>query len=269
MGVHAERLSALIPEVVRFYRETDAEGRCPREINTGICGFFADTLVTEYGRAYGEEPAILDEVDAFERGFAPPGLDARSMAALGLSPKALSHVWVEAAGRHFDAERPEGVVNPFDLPCLRRACAELLALDHPDTLAALSAAHPWWAHADVDARMHSAWLDDDPAALAPALEAYVALVEPWLCPSLAPEILAGRLKAEFAWPIERGELSLIEGRFRHAWNRTDGGHLIDASRRDPGAQRRVSVIERDSLTAILYRAGASAPAAEPLSGPAI
>ncbi len=143
---------------LKYWKE---EGETPWDINNGLCDQFADELAEELGMHHD----ILCPIEFLN--LTNTGDDdwtdfyAKSLSAFDLSPThgfsksnfidALkkyadeSHVWVvynrHGIVRHFDAECPEGVTNPFNLPsfdiALRAAKSEL----DDDKINALFEAH--------------------------------------------------------------------------------------------------------------------------------
>ena len=118
-----------------------ARGEAPSfyEINNGLCESFAVDVLDLLGHPKG----ILDlQNESFMCGDDgdPVGAeqwDARLLETQwGVTPPAgLSwddlngcdfghHVWLSYNGRHYDAECPEGVASPFELPIFARVIAE-------------------------------------------------------------------------------------------------------------------------------------------------
>ena len=71
-------------------------GKTPYDINNSECDYFADHIITAYPKA---------QIRTSE--------DYEPEMPVG-------HVWVEYHGRHYDAECPNGVKNPLNLPIFRR-----------------------------------------------------------------------------------------------------------------------------------------------------
>lgn len=128
----------------------------PASINCGYCADFRDGVFHVFKQH--AELADIDFDDIYysdlalqeDRPAPPLGLtwnELGNSAAPGEQPTGLlkwtCHEWMRLDGLHFDSEAPEGVENPFDLPCIRRSLANTLALHYPDLLASL-VGHSWW-----------------------------------------------------------------------------------------------------------------------------
>lgn len=119
-------------------------------INAGYCTDFANDVQEELGREAcerlgvgelgidnlmeheDEEPTVMDRALLAEHWPAvvpPEGLDWDGVDALAAAAgfSCGTHVWLLCDGRHFDAEAPDGVDSPFDLPFFRRIVADWTA----------------------------------------------------------------------------------------------------------------------------------------------
>lgn len=121
-----------------------------KDINAGLCESFAIDLLQRVEQEIGicngqdigianflaEDPAtgLASEGGPFDRsliaehwpGFLPPeGFDWEDMDRLSHDANfdAGTHVWAYVNGLHFDAEMPDGVLSPFDLPFFQRVIA--------------------------------------------------------------------------------------------------------------------------------------------------
>lgn len=116
------------------------------KINSGLCGDLSHEVIQAVGSHHAYEigltelgidnfltPSEDDFIDGnpFDRDLItrhwpnfqpPPGLDWDTMdkisAAATFNPG--THVWLSIGGEHFDAEAPEGVASPFELPFFKR-----------------------------------------------------------------------------------------------------------------------------------------------------
>lgn len=84
-----------------------ASGRVPDAagINMGPCREFALDVIEEMQDRYGRDVPVfgIGTGDLKDQGRLPMQWDR-------------NHVWIEAFGKCFDAEAPDGVDEPFDLP---------------------------------------------------------------------------------------------------------------------------------------------------------
>lgn len=126
-------------------------------INGGFCADFRDGLFSAMKAV--AELADLDWQDLCysdldldeERPEPPPGLDwvllgrdTRNEAGKPIGRlNYCCHEWVRLDGLHFDSEAPEGVSNPFEVPCIRRGLTAALAAQQPGLLTQL-VHHSWW-----------------------------------------------------------------------------------------------------------------------------
>jgi len=114
-------------------------------INAGYCGDFADDVQDFLGRSpvcaepyqvgvegfmesEDDEPTVMDRALLAEHWpdvVPPQGLDWDDVDALAAraSFSCGTHTWLCLAGRHYDAEAPDGVDNFFDLPFFSRIVA--------------------------------------------------------------------------------------------------------------------------------------------------
>jgi len=132
-------LSNLIRELrLEFLVRKHFPAPCFYEINNGLCEDFALEVIKQARTAglSGDFTDLcnedlmcglngeVDESDVWDwpmlaehwKASPPAGLTADDMNALHFG----SHVWVAHEGRHYDAECPDGVESPFDLPIFRR-----------------------------------------------------------------------------------------------------------------------------------------------------
>jgi hypothetical protein len=173
-----------------------------------------------------------------EPAAAPPGLAWEEMHAPGLFEGAFAHGWLTLAGRHFDAEVPEGVDHPFDLPTLRRGAAEYMARFHPERYVELLARHAWWRESDREYRVFDAWHAQSTAAIVVSpvmLEALrdirTRIRESEVGGTGVCQRVSQYLEARFGWACERGVYLAADGEpiACHLWNRLPDGGLIDAT----------------------------------------
>ena len=68
------------------------------------------------------------------------------------SRPSLNHWWITHEGRHYDAESPEGVASPLELPFYRRGMARTLQEEAPERFAELLREHAWWRESLAMAR---------------------------------------------------------------------------------------------------------------------
>lgn len=130
-------LSAAIISMVEQF--VDDEAPSATHINHGLCADFADALSSRLDvHVVNTEDLLAGDLEAEP----PEGLSWDMLLAWDISD--LGHSWIEHDGRHYDAERPEGVDNPFDLPCLRSGLHELIGLREPGSTAILEAGSDWW-----------------------------------------------------------------------------------------------------------------------------
>lgn len=97
------------------YEELGGVGLCENEgglATVGIDGFMTHE---------DDEPVAFDR-DLVRRAWPafvpPPGMDWDDMDRLAADANFScgTHVWIARDGRHYDAEAPQGVENPLDLP---------------------------------------------------------------------------------------------------------------------------------------------------------
>lgn len=124
-------------------------------INSGLCGDFSREVIQAVGserafsmglRELGIENFLTpgDDIDDFTEGnpfdreliakhwpdFAPPvGLDWDTLDRISADAtfNAGTHVWLSIDRVHYDAECPEGVASPFDLPFFQRVISGWIA----------------------------------------------------------------------------------------------------------------------------------------------
>jgi len=142
--------AALTAAILAVREELLASGQYPTlaHINRGYCDGFCSDVADHLGipagaeepfelgidnlmESDGDEPTIMDRalLEAHWPDIQPPeGLDwddvDRLAADAGFSSG--THVWLCLDKRHYDAEAPEGVGNPFDLPFFKRVVASWL-----------------------------------------------------------------------------------------------------------------------------------------------
>lgn len=150
-------IQAVVRQQVQLWLTGETETPTAAAINSGYCADFRDGLFS----AMREMPALAEldwrdlcyndfDLDA-ERPAPPPGLDwgllsKRPQNGAGMPVGLLDfccHEWVQFDGWHFDAEVPEGVSNPFDVPCIRRGLTAAIARQQPELLGKLTH-DPWW-----------------------------------------------------------------------------------------------------------------------------
>lgn len=125
--------------IKRLADDFSQDGLSPIHINHGLCADFADALSSRLDvHIVNTEDLIAGDLEVDP----PEGLSWDMLLAWDISD--LGHSWIELDGRHYDAERPEGVANPFDLPCLRAGLHEFIHLKEPGSTAILEAGSDWW-----------------------------------------------------------------------------------------------------------------------------
>lgn len=137
-----------LPDAIRSLSHTFAAetGLTPVGINSGLCADFADALTKNFGM--GTMVVGIDDLfDEFGElalfSTAAPGIDWDCLERIG-APSELSHSWILFDGRHYDAEAPDGVGNPFDLACIRHGLHELMELRDQQRLDDLTETYEWW-----------------------------------------------------------------------------------------------------------------------------
>lgn len=140
-----------LPETIRSLRDAfeTEDGLSATAINSGLCADFADAITSSFGM----ESAVFSIDDLFDDSGGlvtvsapPPGTDWNLLERIGV-PDDLSHSWILFDGRHYDAEAPDGVDNPFDLACVRHGLHELLERRNGKLLDELTESYGWWREA--------------------------------------------------------------------------------------------------------------------------
>lgn len=115
----------------------------------GECGFFADR-VYHLARSQGLHVGIdsfNDALDCNSPVTPPPGVTLDTLSELGVL-RALNHVWIVHADRHYNAASPDGVDNPLNLRGVRQSLVEMLREKNPYLLSELSMKHAWWQESE-------------------------------------------------------------------------------------------------------------------------
>lgn len=140
-----------LPSIIRAIRQrylATGQAASAYEINDGLCEAFAHDVLEvlgypdnvrdlqnenfmcgEDGDPVGAECWDGNLLEA-RWGIKPPaGLTWEAVDNLDFG----NHVWLEHEGRHYDAECPDGVVSPFELPIFARVIERALAgeIEHP------------------------------------------------------------------------------------------------------------------------------------------
>jgi hypothetical protein len=97
-----EVINALVKDYFLMYKEFDFDQAC--DINDGCCGDFAADVAS---RVDGAKEIWGDEL---EEEFWDMGIEH------WIEDHADAHCFIEYNGRYYDAEAPEGVDHPRDLP---------------------------------------------------------------------------------------------------------------------------------------------------------
>lgn len=152
----------------------EAEGFGPVAINTGLCADFADALCADLagvGAAaeiftldyFWSPDGGLDADSAARRAVVklPDGLDWDMLTSADVAERA-SHAWVEFEGLCFDAEAPEGVESPFDLPSIRHALTEIVDAD-PQMFPHDLEDRSWWIESRSLRAVRELEMDEPPA----------------------------------------------------------------------------------------------------------
>lgn len=181
LPAHATLLREAIETLVAEFVET-GRAESPEAINCGECVDFAEALqdrlpgtpLSAYPGAVlqfedfcadedGEPGDIRRDAVAREPGFVPPpGLDWCTLDRWRIG-ECVVHAWLSVAGRHYDSETPEGVDNPFDLPCIRSTVLAVGENEEPGRVEALSEL-PWWRETrEIVARRDAALKPSSPA----------------------------------------------------------------------------------------------------------
>jgi hypothetical protein len=109
-----------IPRLVEFFQsEYNIQ---PEEINCGECNSFAEHLLN---LGYGGD--ILSDAHFYDC-FGDTAPDELLDPTIVNSPKPVNfdavgmpaHYWLYYNGKHYDSECPNGVINLFDLPIMKR-----------------------------------------------------------------------------------------------------------------------------------------------------
>ena len=93
------------------------------QINNGRCEEFAMDAIDDLGGYSNETYELTTEDFGDEWGTVQPGFKSD----FGNLPESIKkeidlpgHVWIFHKGKHYDAERPDGVKNFFNLPIFKR-----------------------------------------------------------------------------------------------------------------------------------------------------
>jgi hypothetical protein len=105
-----------IPEAIRKVKAESFSERTPREINEGLCPWFARETLQRAEEAYLS--GGLSEMAVIEK-FSDQITITDDI--VGVIVKGVGHVWVsDGDGQHYDAERPNGVGSWEKLPHCKR-----------------------------------------------------------------------------------------------------------------------------------------------------
>lgn len=94
------------------------------QINNGLCEEFAEDVLEDLGGYSDDSFELVTEDFSDEWGIIQPGFKS----IYGNLPHKVEkeidlpfHVWIFHKGKHYDAEKPEGVKNFFNLPIFKRS----------------------------------------------------------------------------------------------------------------------------------------------------
>lgn len=163
----AELLDLMRATVADLRDEFVDDGRAasPEEINCGLCVDFAEALESRIlGTPLARLPGAVLQFEDFaidpdgdgepgdirieaisrEPGFEPPpGLTWEDLNRWRIG-ETVVHAWLSLGSLHYDAETPQGVANPLDLPCIRSTVVAVAEREDPDLVETLSG-HGWWS----------------------------------------------------------------------------------------------------------------------------
>lgn len=135
-----ENISALIKKEVDGWINESDEIENAKDINSGLCGDFADYIVGKYGKEYGlsfTDSYDIYDYDTHDIQDASPKYDNldrnselfKDLIALAEKSEAYKagHIFIycESNKSFYDSECPEGVLDPLKLPIFKRFVSEM------------------------------------------------------------------------------------------------------------------------------------------------